>query len=110
MNDFASRHCVRVAAGAPPLPHAAVESACAELTGWTCSAAGDAISKQFRFGNFHETMAFVNAVAWIAHREDHHPDLEVHYSHCTVRYSTHAAKGLTENDFICAAKVDLLSS
>jgi 4a-hydroxytetrahydrobiopterin dehydratase len=108
MNDYANRHCVRIAAGSPPMARAAVESACAELADWTCSSTGDAISRQFRFKNFHETMAFVNAVAWIAHREDHHPDLDVHYNHCTVRYSTHAAKGLTENDFICAARIDQL--
>jgi 4a-hydroxytetrahydrobiopterin dehydratase len=53
-------------------------------------------------------MAFVNAVAWIAHGEDHHPDLSVHYNRCVVRYSTHAVGGLTDNDFICAAKVNAL--
>ena len=53
-------------------------------------------------------MLFVNAVAAIAHREDHHPDLEVSYNSCTVRYTTHAIKGLSENDFICAAKVNAL--
>jgi 4a-hydroxytetrahydrobiopterin dehydratase len=53
-------------------------------------------------------MAFVNAVAWVAHREDHHPDLEVSYKRCRVRYSTHAIGGLSENDFICAAKLNAL--
>jgi 4a-hydroxytetrahydrobiopterin dehydratase len=53
-------------------------------------------------------MAFVNAIAWMAHQENHHPDLEVGYNHCLVRYSTHAIAGLSENDFICAAKVDQL--
>jgi 4a-hydroxytetrahydrobiopterin dehydratase len=62
----------------------------------------------FQFKNYYETMAFVNAVAWVAHREDHHPDLEVGYNKCTVRYSTHSVGGLSENDFICAAKVDSL--
>ena len=66
------------------------------------------IRRLFLFDNFHETMAFVNAVAWIAHQEDHHPALEVAYGQCAVRYSTHAIGGLSENDFICAAKVDVL--
>jgi 4a-hydroxytetrahydrobiopterin dehydratase len=70
--------------------------------------AGQAIRREFRFKNFYETMAFVNAVAWISHREDHHPDLELGYNRCVVHYSTHAIGGLSENDFICAARVDAL--
>ena len=66
------------------------------------------IRRLFLFENFHQTMAFVNAVAWISHQEDHHPALEVAYGQCAVRYSTHAIGGLSENDFICAAKVDVL--
>jgi 4a-hydroxytetrahydrobiopterin dehydratase len=56
----------------------------------------------------YEVMAFVNAIAWISHREDHHPSLTVGYSRCEAVYSTHAVEGLTENDFICAAKIDAL--
>jgi 4a-hydroxytetrahydrobiopterin dehydratase len=80
------------------------------LEGWTLSGDGEgvAIEKTYRFANYHETMAFVNAVAFIAHGEDHHPDLSVHYSRCVVRYSTHDAKGITERDFHCAARVDAL--
>ena len=66
------------------------------------------IERTFTFADFHATMAFVNAVAWMAHREDHHPDLTVGYNRCRVEYSTHAIGGLSENDFICAAKVDAL--
>lgn len=66
------------------------------------------LERRFDFADFHQTMAFVNAVAWVAHREDHHPDLHVGYNRCTLRYSTHSAGGLTLNDFICAAKVDAL--
>jgi len=67
-----------------------------------------AIEKTYRFGNFHETMAFVNALAWIAHAEDHHPDLALSYGRCTVRFNTHSVGGISINDFICAAKVDAL--
>ena len=74
------------------------------LSDWTH--AGDRIEKTFRFPDYYRTMAFVNAVASIAHREDHHPDLEVHYDRCTVAWSTHSAGGVTLNDGICAAKTD----
>lgn len=69
---------------------------------------GNAIVKTYRFANYHETMAFVNAGAWIAHRTDHHPDLEVGYNRVVVRYSTHSAGGLTDRDFACAARLDAL--
>ncbi len=82
----------------------------AQLSGWTLSDDGKTLCQDFRFKDYYQTMAFVNAVAWIAHREDHHPDLEVGYNHCLVHYSTHAIGGLSENDFICAAKIDALLS
>ena len=74
----------------------------------TSSGRGGWIEKTYNFQNFHETMSFVNAVAFIANHEDHHPDLEVGYKACKVKYITHAIKGLSENDFICAAKVEAL--
>ncbi len=79
-----------------------------QLSEWRLSEDGKEICRGFKFKNFHETMEFVNALAWIAHREDHHPDFEVGYNRCAVRYSTHAVGGLSENDFILAAKIDLL--
>ncbi|HAT8983211.1 TPA: 4a-hydroxytetrahydrobiopterin dehydratase, partial [Legionella pneumophila subsp. pneumophila] len=66
------------------------------------------IKRAFSFKNFYETMAFVNAIAWIANIENHHPDLEVGYNYCRVHFMTHALNGLTHNDFICAAKIDKL--
>ena len=66
------------------------------------------IKRSFTFKNFYETMAFVNAMAWIANKENHHPDIEAGYNYCHVRFMTHALKGLSLNDFICAAKVDAL--
>ena len=76
------------------------------LPGWEL--VGGEIAKTYRFADYHRTIAFVNAVAWVAHREDHHPDLEVGYNRCRVRYSTHSVGGLSENDFACAAKVEAL--
>ena len=77
-----------------------------QLKGWQLD--NNAICKQYEFTDYYQTMAFVNAVAWMAHREDHHPDMRVGYNRCRVEYTTHAIGGLSENDFICAAKVDAL--
>jgi 4a-hydroxytetrahydrobiopterin dehydratase len=92
----------------PPLSQQEVQRMLTEIEGWQLSSDGKSISREYRFKNYYQTMAFVNAVAWIAHQEDHHPDLGVFYDHCSVRYSTHAIGGLSENDFICAAKVSTL--
>lgn len=78
----------------------------ARAPGWAL--VDGAIQKRYDFADYHRTMAFVNALAWVAHVEDHHPDLLVSYNRCTVRFNTHAASGITINDFICAAKVDAL--
>jgi 4a-hydroxytetrahydrobiopterin dehydratase len=75
---------------------------------WKLNDAVTQISREFKFKNFYQTISFVNAIAWIANQENHHPNLEVGYNTCKVHYSTHAIKGLSENDFICAAKVDKL--
>lgn len=88
----------------PALTDAAVD---ARLSGGWQRIDG-ALQKTFDFPDFHHTMAFVNAVAWIAHRADHHPDLAVHYGRCVVRYSTHDAAGITARDLACAAQVDAL--
>jgi 4a-hydroxytetrahydrobiopterin dehydratase len=78
----------------------------AVLPGWAHES-GE-IAKTFSFKNYYETIAFVNALAWISHREDHHPDLSVHYNRCRVAYSTHAIGGISRNDFICAAKIETM--
>ena len=77
---------------------------------WTVSEDGQQIQRSFKFKNYYQTIAFVNALAWVANQEDHHPDLEVGYNRCVVHFSTHSAGGLSANDFICAAKVDALTA
>jgi 4a-hydroxytetrahydrobiopterin dehydratase len=67
-----------------------------------------ALEKSFDFKNYYETMAFVNALAFIAHTEDHHPDLAVSYGKCTVRFATHDVGGISVSDFFCAARLDAL--
>jgi 4a-hydroxytetrahydrobiopterin dehydratase len=103
---LAQRHCQACKPGTPALDDARADALLASVPGW--SRAGGEISKTYSFKNYHETMAFVNASAWVSHREDHHPDLEVGYNKCRVRYSTHSVGGLSENDFICAAKMESL--
>ena len=82
----------------------------AQLDDWSLSGDGEnvAIEKTYHFANYYETISFVNAVAFIANAQDHHPDLSVHYNRCVVRFSTHDVGGLSENDFICAAKASAL--
>ncbi len=106
---LADRHCLPCEGGVAPLDAAA---AAEQLRGlkpaWKIDATGTAIESAYRFRDFYRTMSFVNALAHIANAEDHHPDLEVGYNYCNVRYTTHAIKGLSDNDFICAAKIDRL--
>jgi 4a-hydroxytetrahydrobiopterin dehydratase len=99
------RHCQPLE-GHPPMADADVTRHLGLLDGWRRD--GASIEKSFRFTNFHETMAFVNAVAHIAHREDHHPQMTITYAQCTLRFDTHSVGGISVNDFICAAKVDAL--
>ncbi len=103
MTPLAARRCRPRTEG---IRRAEAEAFLGELPGWSLDDNG--IAKTFSFANFHETMAFVNAVAWLAHREDHHPDLAVGYNRCRVTWSTHSVGGLSENDLICAAKVEAL--
>jgi len=102
--NLSEKSCTPCEGGLPPLSQEAIDRQLQNLDGWV-QVAGE-ISKTFLFKNYYETMAFVNATAWISHRENHHPDLEVGYRQCRVRYSTHAIGGLSENDFICAAKIE----
>lgn len=104
--DLADQKCKPCEGGTKPLNPVMVQGYLSQLPGWEL--VDGEIVKVFTFKNYYETMAFVNAAAWIAHREDHHPEMEVGYKTCKVRYMTHAIKGLSENDFICAAKMDQL--
>ena len=106
MNELARKKCKPCEGGVAPLGPEQVKPFLKGLQGWSLD--GGQIAKTYDFKNFFETMAFVNAAAWISHREDHHPDMLVGYNRCRVSYITHAIDGLSENDFICAAKLDAL--
>ncbi|MBI5612742.1 MAG: 4a-hydroxytetrahydrobiopterin dehydratase [Gammaproteobacteria bacterium] len=110
MTELTQKTCKPCEGGVKPLTRAEAETMLAQVPGWSLSADAGEIGRSFKFKNYYETMAFVNALAWVAHREDHHPDIEVGYSTCRVRFTTHAIKGLSENDFICAAKINRLAS
>ena len=109
MTRLTERSCLRCQGA--DVPYTAEQATA--LTGqlhqdWRIVEEGKALRRELRFPDFFRTMSFVNALAHLANGEDHHPDLEVGYNYCNVRFSTHDAGGLTEKDFICAAKADAL--
>jgi 4a-hydroxytetrahydrobiopterin dehydratase len=106
MNELARKKCKPCEGGVAPLTAEQVRPMLKGLPGWALE--GGEIVKTYPFKNYFDTMAFVNAAAWVSHREDHHPDMLVGYNKCRVAYVTHAIGGLSENDFICAAKLDAL--
>jgi 4a-hydroxytetrahydrobiopterin dehydratase len=109
MSDLTAKRCQPCEGGVAPLTRNEAEAQCRSLeSGWQLSEDAGSLKREFRFVDFYRTMSFVNAIAHIANIEDHHPDLEVGYNYCRVRYSTHSIGGLSENDFICAAKLDAL--
>lgn len=104
--DLTQKNCKPCEGGVPPLSQPEIDQMLQKLQGWEQQ--GKLIARTYSFKDYYQTMAFVNAAAWVSHREDHHPDLEVGYNKCRVVYMTHAIDGLSENDFICAAKIDAL--
>jgi len=108
--SLAHRNCRPIAPGTLPLGEAAARELLDQLEGnWQLDPDFDGISLSFRFDNYYQTIAFVNTVAWIAHKQDHHPDLQVSYNRCHIHLATHSVGGLSENDFIFAARVDALT-
>jgi 4a-hydroxytetrahydrobiopterin dehydratase len=111
VEPLSERHCKPCEGGVAALTAEAAKRALQQLSGdWQLIEDGKAIKREFKFKDFYRTMSFVNALAHVANIEDHHPDLEVGYNYCRVRYSTHAIGGLSDNDLICAAKIDRIAS
>lgn len=111
MNSLNEKKCKPCEGGIGALTRGEAQLHCAQLSSdWQLSADANSIQREIRFVDFYRTMSFVNALAHIANIEDHHPDLEIGYNYCRVRYSTHSIGGLSENDFICAAKIDGLAT
>lgn len=108
-SDLGEKHCESCEGIGEALNAEQIKNLLPQLSDdWAVSADGKRIKKSFSFKNFYQTMAFVNALAWIANSENHHPDLECGYDYCHVTFMTHALQGLSHNDFICAAKIDAL--
>lgn len=105
--DLAKGKCKPCEGGVAPLSEAEIETHLQALRGW--QVVEGRLRKDYAFPDHYVTMTFVNAVAWISHRQGHHPDLAVGYNTCRVEYVTHAIGGLSESDFICAAKIDVLT-
>ncbi len=110
LTPLAQAHCSPRRGHEHRLTDARIRELMPDLTGWELAEDGKSLSKTFGFDDYYRTMSFVNALAHMANREDHHPDLGVHYDRCVVRYSTHDVGGLSENDFICAARADALAA
>jgi len=109
VTELASRRCRPCEGGTPPLGRAQAQELMAQLNAaWRLADEAHSLKREFRFRDFYRTMSFVNALAHLANIEDHHPDLEVGYNYCRVSFTTHAVRGLSENDFVCAAKTDLI--
>ena len=106
--DLTDRHCKPCEGGVDPMTRKQAETLVRQVTGWELDADGKSISRRFEFKGFYKTVAFINAIAWIAECENHHPDFCAGYNYCEVIYTTHAIDGLSENDFICAAKINEL--
>lgn len=111
MSKLSEKHCSNDIDLAPKLDRSETKSLLSSIDdGWQLNHDQQLLSNCFEFKNYHQTMAFANAVAWIAHQQDHHPDMTISYRHCHIRYTTHSVKGLSINDFICAAGIDALQS
>jgi len=109
MSTLSARHCKPCEGGVAPLTREAAETLRQQVQPeWQIAADARSLKREWKFKNFYRTMSFVNAVAHIANTEDHHPDLELGYNYCRMTFSTHSIGGLSENDFICAAKIDTL--
>jgi len=107
MSDLSTQQCKACEGGVSPLTSDESKRYINKLASdWTLSSDGKSINRIFKFKNYYETMAFANVVAMVAHQQDHHPDMSISYNTCDIVYSTHSIGGLSENDFICAAKID----
>ena len=110
-DELDKKHCVPCEGGVEPLDMAAAKQIAQAIDpAWSIADDATHIVREFKFSNYAKTISFVNAVAWIAEAEDHHSDLVVKYGSCRVKYSTHSIGGLSENDFICAKKIDNMIS
>jgi len=109
VNELTAKKCVPCEGGVPPLTPAEAKRLRKQLhKDWRIADDSKSLMRSLKFKDFYRTMSFVNALAHVANSEDHHPDLRLGYNYCDVSFTTHSIGGLSENDFICAAKLDRL--
>ncbi len=106
--SLTDRHCEPCEGGVDPLDRDKAEKLLEQVEDWKLADDAKSISRRFEFKGFYKCVAFINAMAWIANQEGHHPDFKAGYDYCEVKFTTHAIDGLSENDFICAAKINEL--
>lgn len=106
MTDLASKKCIPCEEGTEPFTRAQAEEYLKHISDWQLSDDAKSISHNFKFKNFAQALAFVNKIGEIAESEGHHPDIELGWGYVNIKSTTHAIKGLSENDFILAAKID----
>jgi 4a-hydroxytetrahydrobiopterin dehydratase len=110
IKDLSDQSCVPLKGKEHQLSAARTRELVAVLPGWELGPGESYVQKQFKFADFLHALAFVNALGWLAEQQNHHPDLELGWGRCLVKFSTHDVGGLSMNDFICAAKVETLSA
>jgi 4a-hydroxytetrahydrobiopterin dehydratase len=108
MTELTEKHCKACEGGVDALDSSRIQALLAQVEGWQLSEDSQSIQRRFEFKGFYKTVAFINAMAWIANQEGHHPDFSAGYNFCEVTFTTHELGGLSENDFICAARVNAL--
>jgi 4a-hydroxytetrahydrobiopterin dehydratase len=110
MTPLALQHCQTPEQGLVLLTEGEIQQLLSQVPQWQLATDTDTprLQREFRLADYYQTLAFVNAIAWIAHQQDHHPELIVNYNRCQVRFSTHTPRGISVNDFICAAHIDQL--
>jgi 4a-hydroxytetrahydrobiopterin dehydratase len=107
-DDLARRSCVPCAAGSVPHDAGTARQMMAQVPQWTLSEDATAITRRFAFKGFAKAVEMANLAAWLGNKQGHHPDVAFGWGYCAVTFTTHAAGGLTDNDFICAARLDAL--
>lgn len=108
MSTLTEQKCIPCEGGVQPLSKEEANHFLSQVDDWTLAEDGKSIYRRFEFKGFYKTVAFINAMAWVANQEMHHPDFSAGYNFCAVTFTTHAIDGLSENDFICAAKLNAL--
>lgn len=108
MQDLLDQQCKNYSEDTKKLTNSEIQILLEQLADWKLDQASQTISKQFKFKNYLETIAFTNAVAWVANQQNHHPEITVNYNTCDICYTTHSINHLSINDFICAAKINNL--